>query len=62
MSFERQFLCLSVAGTFFFICLVYSELPYAFPSQPAFICSKLTIEILEQGVNYVQIKTLERRQ
>ena len=24
------------------------------PSQPAFTCSKLTIEILEQGVKYVQ--------
>ena len=23
-------------------------------SQPAFICSKLTIETLEQGVKYVQ--------
>ena len=25
------------------------------PSQPPFTCSKLTIETLEQGVNYVQI-------
>ena len=24
------------------------------PSQPAFTCSKLTIETLEQGVKYVQ--------
>ena len=24
------------------------------PTQPAFTCSKLTIEILEQGVKYVQ--------
>ena len=25
-------------------------------SQPTFTCSKLTIEILEQGVKYVQVK------
>ena len=25
-----------------------------FDTQPAFTCSKLTIETLEQGVNYVQ--------
>ena len=25
-----------------------------FPPQPAFACSKLTIETLEQGVKYVQ--------
>ena len=34
-------------------------------SQPAFICSKLTIETLEQGVKYdkmLTIKTLERHQ
>ena len=29
--------------------IVFSEL-----SQPAFTCSKLTIEIIEQGVKYVQ--------
>ena len=27
---------------------------YLAPSQPAFTCSKLTIETLEQGVKYVQ--------
>ena len=26
------------------------------PTQPAFICSNLTIETLEQGVKYAQIK------
>ena len=28
--------------------------PISYQSQPAFICSKLTIETLEQGVKYVQ--------
>ena len=28
--------------------------PCGTPSQPAFTCSKLTIETLEQGVKYVQ--------
>ena len=27
---------------------------YDGPTQPAFICSKLTIEIVEEGVKYVQ--------
>ena len=37
---------------------------YFYTTQPAFTCSKLTIETLEQNVKYVQLtrKTLERRQ
>ena len=38
----------------------YSE-PLVTPTQPAFICSKLAIEKLEQGVEYVQSKQ-QRRQ
>ena len=30
------------------------KINYKFDSQPAFTCSKLTIEVLEQGVKYVQ--------
>ena len=33
-------------------CLSSSK--YAYLSQPAITCSKLTIETLEQGVKYVQ--------
>ena len=32
----------------------YKVLTYTAATQPAFTCSKLTIEILEQGVKYVQ--------
>ena len=30
------------------------RLPFRVTTQPAFTCSKLTIETLEQGVKYVQ--------
>ena len=34
------------SGAFFMVVI---------PTQPAFACSKLTIETLEQGVKYVQV-------
>ena len=34
--------------------MFYTVCFYCIPTQPAFTCSKLTIETLEQGVKYVQ--------
>ena len=34
--------------------IVAQSWPLGKPTQPAFTCSKLTIETLEQGVEYVQ--------
>ena len=41
-------------GTFGFKGVALKSLSMQIFSQPAFTCSKLTIETLEQGVKYIQ--------
>ena len=45
----RNFQDIILIWTHFQICNTFNSYP-----QPAFICSKLTIETLDQGVKYVQ--------
>ena len=45
--------CFKVFSSSLFLVFSLEQLFYR-TSQPAFTCSKLTIEILEQGVKYVQ--------
>ena len=57
MSIINQMLWILIfqnTGTFGFKGVALKSLSMQIFSQPAFTCSKLTIETLEQGVKYIQ--------